>query len=408
MTRRWLQWLVAIALVAALIFGLRSFLTDPVEAGWTRIERGDLVQTVEVEGLLQAVESESVGPPQVADVWDYKISFMAPEGSVITKGDPLLGFDTSSLVQQLEDKQNEAAAARKEIEKLTSALGLERESDDLKLATAEAKRRKADLKVTVPAMLEKGRVLEFAGMDRDLAVAEIEYLKSRLEAQGRSTRAALAAYENQAEAAEGRVLSMQSTVAAMNVLAPRDGTVVYVKNWRDEAKKVGDSCWRGEKILMLPDLDEMQGLGEVDEADAGTLEVGQVARLHLDAHPDIEYRASVDVIHRTVQRKSWRIPTKVWKLTLVLEETDSKRMRPGMRFRGEIETGRIADVSMIPLSAVVPTTDGPFVWVETTLGTNLVAVSLGERNADRVVVLEGLSDGQRVAAAPHRLDRDES
>ena len=83
MKRRHWRWLLAVALVLGLAFGLGAFLVDPVDAAWTPVERGDLVQTVEVEGSLQAMQSESIGPPQVPDVWEYKISFMAPEGSVV-------------------------------------------------------------------------------------------------------------------------------------------------------------------------------------------------------------------------------------------------------------------------------------------------------------------------------------
>ena len=72
----------------------------------------------------------------------------------------------------------------------------------------------------------------------------------------------------------------------MAVKAERSGTVVYATSWRDEKKKVGDSAWRGERILEIPDLSAMKGEGDVDESDAGKIRVGQKVRFRLEAHPD--------------------------------------------------------------------------------------------------------------------------
>ena len=42
-------------------------------------------------------EDASVGPPQLSGVSDFKISFMAPEGTEVAEGEPVLGFDTTRL-----------------------------------------------------------------------------------------------------------------------------------------------------------------------------------------------------------------------------------------------------------------------------------------------------------------------
>ena len=79
----------------------------------------------------------------------------------------------------------------------------------------------------------------------------------------------------------------------MTVKAPRDGTVIYVTNWRDEKMKVGDTCWRGQEVVELPDMSAMMARGQVDEADAGQVSIGQLFRIRLDAHPDVEFTGKV-------------------------------------------------------------------------------------------------------------------
>ena len=85
------------------------------------------------------------------------------------------------------------------------------------------------------------------------------------------------------------------------------------------------------------------------------------------------------------------------RLELHFDETDVRRMRPGMRFRGTIETERITATLMIPSHAVFPSPEGPVVYRRTLLGHEDVTVTLGRRNATMVEVLEGLEAGDVVA-----------
>jgi hypothetical protein len=191
----------------------------------------------------------------------------------------------------------------------------------------------------------------------------------------------------------------------MNIRAPQDGIVVYRTNWRDEKKKVGDSVWFGEVVLSLPDLSEMKGDGFVDEADGGPVEEGQPATVRLEARPDFDLKGRVERIGRTVRQRSWRTPLKGFRVEVVLEKTDPTFMRPAMRFRGEVETGRIPGVLLVPRDAVFLRDGGPVVWARRLLGWREVPVTLGRGNRTQVEVVSGLSEGDRIspidlAAAP--------
>src|SRR5713101_6989239 len=116
----------------------RNQLAADRQGEWVRVTRGDLVTGVDVTGTLAALDSGSFGPPQLNNVWDFKIAMMAPEGSEVTTGRPVLGFDTTELQKRLEEKTAEADQAQKEIEKQRSDLALKREDERLNLSEAEA------------------------------------------------------------------------------------------------------------------------------------------------------------------------------------------------------------------------------------------------------------------------------
>jgi HlyD family secretion protein len=367
------------------------------DGSWVRVEREDLVLGVEVTGTLKAVDTSSIGPPQIPWIWEYKISMLVPEGDDVEKGQPVLGFDTSELQRRLKEMMAEAEEAHKEIEKKEAELALQRETNRLRLAEAEARLRKAHLKVDVPGELTSENDLKKASLDLRLAEDEIEYVRKRLEDMARTGEEALASLRRHRDYAEQEVRATREAIESMSVKAPRDGTVIYASNWRDEKKKVGDACWRGERVLEIPNLTRMMADGEVDEADASKVAVDQKLTLRLDSHPDQEFSGTVSHIWGTVKRKSWRNPLKVVRLDIDLDRTDERRMRPGMRFRGTIEIERIEDAVVIPVETVFISEDGPIVYRKTLMGHEKVSVTLGRRNEKMVEVLDGVDESDRLS-----------
>lgn len=393
--RSWLLLAAAAIATAAFVMLRRGKGAD--EADWVAARRDDLLLGVEVTGVLKAVDSSLLGPPQISEIWSYKISQLAPEGTDVKKGTPVIGFDTSELERKLEQKIAESESASKQMEKKQVDAELKRREDDLRLAEAQARERKAAMKVDRPADLASASDLKQARLDLSLARDEIGYLDERETAAKASDAAELEALRNQRDRAAQRVREIREAITSMSVTAPRDGTVIYSTDWREEKKKVGDNCWRGEKVLEIPDLRRMTANGEVDEADAGRIAEGQKVTLRLDAHPDVEFTGRISTISKTVQAQSYRNPLKVVRLDITLDRTDTVRMRPGMRFRGTVETGRVARAVVIPLEAVFPTAAGPVAYRRTLLGFEAVPLRLGKRNDRDVEVLEGLREGDLVA-----------
>jgi HlyD family secretion protein len=197
--------------------------------------------------------------------------------------------------------------------------------------------------------------------------------------------------------AKTRVASIEQSIVRLTVPAPRDGTVVYVANWRNEKKKVGDQTWAGERIVEIPDLMQMRAGGEVDESDAGRVAVGQRVILRLDAHPDNEYHGRVASVGQTVQRKRGsKNALKVMSVSIQLDRSDPALMRPGMRFQGTIETSRVAAATVVPVDALQIEGRTLTVIRRTPFGMETKAVAIGRRNSEVAEVLRGLRPGDEV------------
>jgi HlyD family secretion protein len=397
-----MRWRVLIPLVVGIIFfgaalTFRNKLAADRQGEWILPTRGDLISGVEVTGALEAFESDRFGPPQLTDVWDFKISMMAPEGAEVKKGQPVLSFDTTELRRRLDEKTAERDEAQKLIEKKRADLALRTKDERLKLAEAEARMRKTALKLDAPTDIVGVKERQQVELDFALAKRETAAITSRLQSLERAAEAEIRLLESKQKEAAAAVETSQASIRAMTTTAPRDGTVIYVLSHRGEKKKVGDTCWRMERVMEIPDLTRMLGKGEVDEVDAGRVTVGQRVSFRLDAHPDDLFYGTITSAGTTVQqKKNTRDPLKVLQVDLKLDKTDPAKMRPGMRFKGTIELQRIKNALTIPRRAVYISEQGPVVYRRGAFSVDTVPVKLGKENEDMVEVIEGLSARDRI------------
>lgn len=397
---------IAIAAFALAAGGwLFSIARPGTDAEWARVERTDLTLGVEVAGTLRAVDTSQLGPPPIPDIWDFKISFLAPEGKNVKKGEPVVRFDTADLERRLMEMSAGRDSARKKLEQRQSDNVLRRRQEELRRAEVEARLRKASLKAESPIELSAEIELQRARLDLHLAQQELEFETTQASKTRALDEAALKTLGDDYRGAEGQVEELAEFIQSMTVKSPRDGTVIYAAGRRDEKKQVGDSCWRSEKVVEIPNLQAMKAEGEVDEALAGAIRAGQKVSMHLDAHPDVEFRGSIKQIARTVQRRSRTDPAKIVRLEIELEKTDATRMRPGMRFRGKIQTGLVLGVLVVPLETVCTDGGSPVLLRRKFFGFEIVPVSLGQQNQDVVEVRSGLGEGNLVARRDLRESR---
>jgi HlyD family secretion protein len=397
------RWLPALLLLGC---GEPPAATPAVpDDGWVTISRDDLVLDVDVTGILRATRSIPVGAPSVADMWDFKIVRMANEGTEVKQRDPVLSFDMSDLQRQLAERTSERDSAAQEMVKKRIDLDLARREGTMKVQEAEATLRKAELKADLPEKYTAALEVRLAKIDLEAARAELTGAQERLRYALKLGEAEMAFLRDRHARAQVRVERLEAAVEQMTVRSPVDGLVVYKMNWRGEKKKIGDSCWVGDDCVEVVDISQMMANGEVEETESARLREGQPVKLRLEALPEMEWQAQIERLRPTVYRQSPRTPIKVVGVDLKLARTDRVRMRPGMQFRGRVETLRAPRTLLIPLEAVFVRPEGPVAFRRTASGTEQVRVQLGRRNARYAEVLAGLVEGDRVSRRD--LEREE-
>ncbi|HEY5920139.1 MAG TPA: HlyD family efflux transporter periplasmic adaptor subunit, partial [Kofleriaceae bacterium] len=304
----------------------------------------------------------------------------------------------------LESLQNDADGARKKLDKRRDDSALARRDDELRVAEAEAKLRKAGLKTSTPDDLVASVEQKVLELDENLQRLQLEQAKNKAKSATKSDTAEVQKLADHHAYLAKRVEETKADIAKMAVKAPRAGTIVFPSNWRGEKKKVGDSAWRMESVLQIVGLGNMVGNGQIDEIDMARVVTNQPVALHLDALPDVQLRGSVESIAKSVAPKSPADPSNVVKIKIKIDTQKGVPLRPGMRFRGEVETERLKGVVQVPAEAVFVTPEGPVVYRADGDDLTKIKVTLGKRNATAIEVKSGLEPGERVS----RVDPERS
>jgi membrane fusion protein (multidrug efflux system) len=303
-----------------------------------RVARGDVEQRVVVTGSIRARNAVVVR----AELPGRIASLAARVGDAVRPGQVLATIDHDELAWQ-------AKAAR---------------------AAVEVARANAD-----GARLEHARTK--ALHDGDAAPA------AQLEAAG--VRLALArAQLAQAEAAAGLA---DEQVRKARITAPIAGVVSR------RSVEVGGQVAAGAEAFAIEDVAALKLESAVEAAEWASLAPGVPAEVAVDARPGETFPGKV-----TVRAPSLDPATR--RATIEIEiENGAGKLLPGAFARATITATRIPDAVVLPREAVVDAPGGALVWRLADGKAHAVKPRLGAADARRVVVVDGLAEGELVATA---------
>ena len=366
------------------------------ELGLVDVTRADLVVTVDVAGELAAVDSTDVKPPQIPETSNLKISWLAPDGSEVRPGAPVVTFEASELDRMLEGLHSQADEWKTRADQLREQAALARRGDELALLEQEAAVQRATMLAGAPPDLVPPLTLHGHQLDEQQAKAELAQARKKTAHDQRAREAQLQGLVDVRAGIAHQITQLEHSLAQLQVAAPRAGTVVYGTSYAGEKLKVGATPYSSDVVLQVVALEAMLGNGHIDEVDLARLAVHAPVALRVDAFPDVRLRGTVASIAASVQTADTD-PSHIVRLQIALEPTMACALRPGMRFRGQIEARRIPSVVQVPVEAVFVTPEGPVAYRETDGGLEPVRLALGRRSTEAIEVTSGLSPGDRVS-----------
>lgn len=401
--RRWRWWLAglaAVVLTGAAAVGLSG--GGPPNLSTAEVTRGDFIEVVEIRGDVRPFRSVVVTAPYQAG--ELQILKLAATGETVKKGDVVAEFDALTLRNSLQDKQAELRQAEAERDQAREQAKSDVERDRTAVMKADFDVRREKLNIGDPSILPAADVerTRLAILDAEQRLKES---KEKDEANRRSAAADAGARDRKVAKIQGDIDISQRALGSLKVVAPSDGTVNIMPNYRNSSPmgpaqefRTGDKAWPGAQILELPDLSSVQITARIDESDRGQLKVGQTATVRVEAVPDREYRATVadiSVLARVDFSSGWP-PAKNFDLMLTIADADT-RLRPGMTSAVRIATGKIPDMLLVPTAALFPAEGRLVVYRRGRRQFDAVPVELVRRGREQVAVKADLKPGDFVS-----------
>lgn len=394
--------LLLMAIIVLIIVVLYNLIGKDVKSDFpsAKVNHGDFLIELSSSGEIHAALSTNISAPSVRT--NLQIIKLIPEGSVVKTGDFLIQFDPNELLKTIDDKQSELEIARANLEKSEASLSANMAQLKSSLETTLASYELAKLRLQQMAFEADVKVQEEKLRMRQAEI-DLEQAKAKISSQEIMDKADLTTLKLKIQQAESELEKARDQVKQLTVNAPSPGLVVYQKMWKGESVekiKVGDSPWRGQALIQLPDLSKMQVTCEISEVEIGNLKLEQTVKIKLDAFPDPTFHGKVTDISSLAHGKSGQEEIKVFDVIIDIDEADPI-LKPGMTAKAVILIEKIPDKTFVPIEAVFEK-DGEKVVYVVSGKSKTVKVNVERRNENFVVVEGDLKAGQLVSLVDPR------
>jgi len=167
---------------------------------------------------------------------------------------------------------------------------------------------------------------------------------------------------HQADQAKASLAKAEDDLTKVTIVSPIDGTITKLKSQVGE-RVVGTAMMAGTEIMTVSNLDEMEARVDIGEIDVILIDVGQKAKLEVDAFRDREFHGTVTEIANAAKGLSSSPQSsssssgggssqEATKFEVKIRIQEKEIFRPGMSVTSEIETRYRTNVLCVPIQSV--------------------------------------------------------
>jgi len=331
------KWLIGIGVVVlgAAVAGANFYFkkSDAVSVTAEAIKNRDLKQLVTASGKIQAKRFVNMSAVQMGKVTRLAVQ----EGDRVKAGQFLLEIDPNALRGNV--AQGEAAVEGAKSGLAQSRVNVENARASLQLAQENVKRQR-DLwgqGLTTKEQLDR-------------AESEVKVRQTELDAR----QAAVGTAEQMIRQQSAQLSTSQYNLRQVTLLAPFDGIVTRRNIEEGENVVVGTMNNAGTQLVTIADMSIIEAEVEVDETEIPSVQLGQVAKITIDALPDRSFTGKVTEIGnspiQTAAAQAGQQATN-FKVTVTIDG-QIPEVRPGFTCSAEITTATRAQVLSVPIQAM--------------------------------------------------------
>jgi multidrug resistance efflux pump len=273
--------------------------------------------------------------PQVSGLWQLTIEQMAPDGSQVKPGQPLVTFAAGTLAQDLPAQQSELAEKERARTQLRFQLADDARDAELAVAKAQAEADKARRKASMPEAYVAGIEYHKLVIDRASAQQTLALTRRRAQVAAASRKAQLAEADAEVVQLQTKVKRTQASIASLIVRAPKAGLFLHAASYDGSKIDQGSQVFYGSSVGSMPDMDSIEVRAALPERELPRVHVGQTVQVVLSGGASRTLDGHVAAIGRNVHSRSAAEPIPVVDLDVKLDASDPG-LKPGRSARVDI------------------------------------------------------------------------
>lgn len=289
------------------------------------VRRGEIVRSVSASGTLEALVTVEVGSQLSGQVTQVLVDY----NDRVRRGQTMAILDPQTQRSSVEQSRAQIAAGLAGVNQ--SRAGLAQAQAQVALAQAEYDRQKF--------LFDRGII---AQASLDTAQAALTSARAQVQTANAQIRSSQAQVQQQQAALRSSQVNLNRTA----IIAPIDGIVI------DRQIEPGQTVASGLNVAVLftlaQDLGRVQALINVDEADIGSVKVGQPVRFTVDAYPSDNFTGQVTQI-RVLPTAEQNV---VAYTVVVQADNPGEKLLPGMTANAEIILEQKRGVMRVPNAAL--------------------------------------------------------
>jgi HlyD family secretion protein len=331
--------ILVIALLSWVGFKLFKKDTDSTNFRTSKIEKGNVIQTVGATGEVKPLKQVQVGTQVTGPILKLYVDYNSKvkEGQIIAQIDP--------AVYETKVAQSRANLIRSE---------------------ADVERVQASL---TQAKNELARSQKLAARDL-ISQSELESAIANYDSISAQLKVSLASVDQNKSALQ----SSEVDRAYTTIKSPVDGIVIARKV--DEGQTVVGSQSAQTIFIIAADLKQIQIEANIPESDIGQIKEKQPVNFTVDAYPEIEFFGVVT----QVRLSATSVQNVVTYTVIITAENPDEKLFPGMTANLTIEIDRRLDVLKVPNSALRFTPDAALVAESDSITSSNEAGFSGDRS----------------------------
>ena len=310
--------------------GMRK--TTGLQVTAEKVERHDLEAIVSASGKIQPKRQVNISAETMGKVVNLTVN----EGEMVKKGQLLLEIDPRNLETQVQNREAGLGSARSQLDQ----------------QKAQIDNAKVSLKQSQDTLRRQEEMFKNGLIPRDTFERAQNDVKMR-ETDLRVSEQSIKTQEQQLKVQEANLESARYDLNKVRQVSPIDGLVTRRNIEEGETAVVGTMNNAGTVLLVIADMSVVETEIEVDETDIPYVQVGQAAKIEIDAFPDKSFPGRVTEVGNSPITVTGAATGRATNFKVVVQiEGAVPDVRPGFTCTATVTTATRQKALGVPIQAM--------------------------------------------------------